>query len=261
MGNLSDLRAKAIAAAKNADWLSAKLINEEIIEINTSDLSALNRLGMAQMQLHENDDAEKTFHRVLELDTTNLIAKKQLERIRSKEPFVPPTFSSDAFIEEPGKAKLCGLHRLAGKDVLQQLSVGQRCQLKPKSRYISIETIDGRYVGSLPDDVSFRLSKLIAGGNTYDVLIHSVGKTECAVFIKELYRSKSNQNTTSFPMGTTVMLSADDSESENYLFMDEQEQEVRYVKTPTTSDQNAEDEAEFQEETSGFTDEDLDRLQ
>lgn len=260
MGNLSDLRAKAIAAAKTGDWATAAQINEEIISINPSDLSALNRLGMAQMQLQLTKPAQETFHRVLELDSTNLIAKKQLERLKTNSPFVPPTFTSDAFIEEPGKAKLCHLHRLAGKDVLAQLSVGQRCQLKPKSRYISVETLDSHYLGSLPDDVSFRLSKLIAGGNTYDVLVHNVDKTDCAVFIKEISRSKANLNTTSFPMGATIATSAEDSDAENYLFMDEQEQEGRYSKA-TTTDQNAEDEAEFQEETSGFTDEDLERLQ
>lgn len=260
MGNLSDLRAKAIAAAKTGDWADAAAINQEIININTSDLSALNRLGMAHMQLHENKAAEETFFRVLELDSTNLIAKKQLERLKSNEPFVPPTFTSDAFIEEPGKAKLCLLHRLAGKEVLTKLSIGQRCQLKPKSRYISVETQENHYIGSLPDDISFRLSKLIAGGNTYDVLIHNVDKTECAVFIKELSRSKHNQNMTSFPMGASVASGADETDSENYLFMDEQEQEGRYEKA-TAVDQNAEDEAEFQEETSGFTDEDLERLQ
>lgn len=260
MGNLSDLRIKAIASAKTGDWDAACDINQEILAINGADLSALNRLGMAQMQLQKTKDAEATFKRVLELDSTNLIAKRQLERIKSKEPFVPPTFASDAFIEEPGKAKLCQLHRLAGKDVLAALSIGQRCQLKPKSRYISVETLDSHYIGSLPDDVSFRLSKLISGGNTYDVLIHSVDKTECSVFIKELSRSKANQNMTSFPMGTAVGGSAEDADSENYLFMDEQEQGGRYDKT-TAADQNAEDEAEFTEETSGFTDEDLERLQ
>lgn len=260
MGNLSDLRAKAIAAAKNSDWSAAASINEEIISINTTDLSAFNRLGMAQMQLDDHAAAQKTFEQVLSLDSTNLIAKKQLERLKSNEPYVPPTFTADAFIEEPGKAKLCLLHRLAGKELLAQLSIGQRCQLKPKSRYISVETLDGHYIGSLPDDVSFRLSKLMAGGNTYDVLIHNVGKAECAVFIKELMRSKANQNITSFPLGNTVNTSTEDVDSENYLFMDEQEQEGRYEKA-TTADQNAEDEAEFQEETSGFTDEDLERLQ
>lgn len=260
MGNLSDLRAKAIAAAKAGDWASAAQINEEIIAINDADLSAYNRLGMAQMQLQLTKPAEATFQRVLELDSTNLIAKKQLDRLKKKESFVPPTFTSDAFIEEPGKAKLCHLHRLAGKDILAQLSVGQRCQLKPKSRYISVETLDNHYLGSLPDDVSFRLSKLMAGGNTYDVLVHNVDKTDLAVFIKEVTRSKANQNTTSFPMGAAVTNTAEETDAENYLFMDEQEQEGRYSKA-TTTDQNAEDEAEFQEETSGFTDEDLERLQ
>lgn len=260
MGNLSDLRTKAIAAAKSGDWAGAAKTNEEIIAINNTDLSAYNRLGMAQMQLGENEIAKKTFNQVLTLDSTNVIAKKQLDRIESNEPYVPPTFTADAFIEEPGRAKLCGLHRLAGKELLVQLSIGQRCQLKPKARYISVETLDNHYVGSLPDDVSFRLSKLMSTGNTYDVLIHNVGKAECTVFIKELVRSKTNQNMTSFPLIASVSTSAEGSDSENYLFMDEQEQEGRYEKA-TTADQNAEDEAEFQEETSGFTDEDLERLQ
>jgi hypothetical protein len=259
MGNLSDLRAKAISAAKAGDWELAATSNQEIIDINSSDLSALNRLGMAQLQLKQSDEAGQTFHRVLELDSTNSIAKKQLERLSSNETFVPPTFTADAFIEEPGKAKLCQLHRLAGKDVLIQLSTGLKCLLKPKSRYISVETLDGRYVGSLPDDVSFRLSKLIAGGNTYDVLIHSVNKTDCVVFIKELIRSKANQDVSSFPIGTSATVAGDDSDQESYIFLDDENQEGRFE--ASDKERKEADEEEFQEETSGYTDEDIERLQ
>lgn len=259
MGNLSDLRAKAITSAKSGDWQAAADYNAEILSINTADIAALNRLGMAQIQLSLLEDARQTFERVLVIDGTNVIAKKQLHRLDSNEAFVPPTFTADAFIEEPGKAKLCHLHRLAGKDVLMTLSVGQHCLLKPKSRFISVETMDGQYVGSLPDDISFRITKLISSGNTYEVLIHTVNKMECAVFIKETRRAKENQAISSFPLGLSTTTISDDGDPESTIFMDEEDQENRYVTTEKEQKEDAEE--EFAEESGGFTDEDIERLQ
>lgn len=257
MGSLSDLRTQAIAAAKRTDWKMAVEANQEIISINPSDIVALNRLGMAFLQLHEVASAEETFKQVLAIDATNAIAKKQLEKIDKKEQVAAPHFCATQFIEEPGKSKICQLHRLAGKDVLATLRSGQTCQLKPKTRFISVESLEGAYIGSLPDDISYRLSQLIASGNRYECVLYTVNKTECSVFIKEKYRSPENQQLNSFLLGGNHLTSSGEQDDESLLFL--QEDDIGGDDKSEEQDDAAEAEKDYSEER--FSTEDIDRLQ
>lgn len=203
MITLSKLRAQAITAAKNGNWPSAVETNEQILRETPTDINALNRLGLAYLQLGDSKQATDCFKQTLQLDKTNNIAKKQLERISCKQMAVAPSFTREHFIEEPGRTKIVELHRLAGKPVLDQLSSGQSCNLVLKKRYISIETNQGVYIGALPEDLSFRLSKLVSTGNTYLCQVHSISNSQCSVYLKELTRSKKNQDIHSFPLNKT----------------------------------------------------------
>lgn len=193
------LQQQAIVAAKEQNWTAAVEHNERILETSPEDLGALNRLGLAHLQLKQPTKAKKYFQKVLELDRSNTIAKKHLARLKSNQNPQVPTFTQVYFIEEPGKSKIIELHRLAGKQVLEELVVGQRCELKPKSRYISVER-DGVYIGALPEDLSFRLTKLIGSGNKYDCYIHSFTSNNCSIYVKEAVRAEKNKDIHSFPL-------------------------------------------------------------
>lgn len=195
----SNLHQSAINAAKQQDWALAMEMNQQILALNPNDIGALNRLGVAQLQLGEIAEASTCFNKVLELDRSNTIAKKHLLRIKNNQVPSVPSFSTVYFIEEPGKTKIAELHRLAGKATLDILTVGQTCELKPKNRYISVES-KGSYIGSLPEDLSFRLSKLIAGGNEYNCYVHTVSANSCSIYLKEAHRSEKNQYIHSFPV-------------------------------------------------------------
>lgn len=205
MITISKLRAQAIAAAKNSDWQAAIEANQQILQDTPDDINALNRLGLACLQIGDVKQAKDSFKKTLVLDKTNNIAKKQLDRISSKQTAVAPAFTREYFIEEPGKTKIVELHRLAGKQVLDRLSSGEKCQLVLKKRYISIETDSKVYIGALPEDLSFRLSKLISSGNTYTCRVHSTTNNQCSVFLKEVSRSKRNQDVHSFPINKSSM--------------------------------------------------------
>lgn len=210
MITLSKLRIQAIAAAKNSDWQAAIDSNQEILAEDPNDVNALNRLGLAYLQLGKAKDAKEVFKKTIELDKTNNIAKKQLDRISSKQSAVMPAFTREYFIEEPGKTKIVELHRLAGKQVVDKLSSGESCNLVLKKRFISVETENGTYIGALPEDLSFRLSKLISSGNTYSCRVHSTNNKQCSVFLKELTKSKRNQDIHSFPINKSSMNSTSD---------------------------------------------------
>lgn len=210
MITLSKLRTQAISAAKNGDWQTAVDTNQQILSGDANDAHALNRLGLALLQLGKTKEAKETFKRTLEIDKTNNIAKKQLERISSKQSAVTPSFTREYFIEEPGKTKIVELHRLAGKQVLDKLASGENCKLVLKKRFISVETASGTYIGALPEDLSFRLSKLLESGNTYSCRVLSTSNNECSVFLKELTKSKRNQDIHSFPINKSSLSTTTD---------------------------------------------------
>jgi hypothetical protein len=210
------LQQQAISAAKQQDWPKAIESNLAILAQNEADLGALNRLGLAQMQVGETKAAESTFKKVIALDKSNTIAKKHLARLKSNQVPSSPSFSQIYFIEEPGKTKIAELHRLAGKPVLDKLSVGQTCELKPKNRYISVES-QGVYVGALPEDLSFRLTKLMSSGNEYACYIHSLTANSCTVYIQETLRSEANQYSHSFPLVKNNLAAINDLDEEFML--------------------------------------------
>lgn len=200
MQNQMLLKQEAINAAKNSDWAKAILINQEIIERYGEEPETMNRLGLAYLKNNQVAEAKKTFKRTLEIDKSNIIANKHLDKIKNNESSVDIIFNQDNdFIEEPGKSKIVTLHRLAGKDQLKKLKVGQVCFLQLKNRYISIVDENDRHIGALPEDISFRLSKLISNGNEYRCVVYKVNEKQCLIQVKETFRSKKNEQIVSFP--------------------------------------------------------------
>lgn len=197
MSQVLKLQQQAISAAKSQDWEKAFQANQELLEIKPSDVNTLNRLGATYLQLKKPRKAQQTFKQVLELDRSNTLAQKHLKRIKDKQKTALPAFSNESFIEEPGKTKSIELYRLADKNVLKKVAIGQKCILQPKNRYISV-CADETYIGSLPEDLSFRLAKLIKSGNQYSCRIRSCDGVRCVVHIREIERSAKNRNIASF---------------------------------------------------------------
>ncbi|MBU0576564.1 tetratricopeptide repeat protein [Patescibacteria group bacterium] len=198
MSQVLKLQHLAVNATKKQDWQTALQFNQQLLELKPLDINALNRLGATYLQLKKSAKAKQIFKQVLEIDRSNKLANKHLKRIKNKQNTNLPAFSNEYFIEEPGKTKSVELYRLADKNVLTKISIGKECHLQPKNRYISV-CLDDVYIGSLPEDLSFRLTKLIKSGNTYSCRIRSCDRALCVVHLREVKRSKKNQNTNSFP--------------------------------------------------------------
>lgn len=220
MQNYTLLRQQAINAAKQQNWDLAIDVNNAILQQNKNDLEALNRLGLAYFQTQQTKQAKKTFSRALEIDKNNKIALKHLNKIKQKQSPPNMDYRHNEFIEEPGKAKNIELHRLSSKHILDKLYIGQQCCLVPKNRYISVETEDGVYIGSLPEDLSFRLAKLIKNGNQYSCIVHSQNTKQCIVHIKETRCSAKNIHTNSFPI-SKHSVDFDDNLEEKIISPDE----------------------------------------
>jgi len=178
-------------------------------------------------------NALKAFKAAQKIDKHSPITNKHLNKLKQNKSIQAPAFSQSQFIEEPGKTKTTFLHRLASKKILEKISVGKAGKLISKNRYISIE-VDGEYVGALPEDLSFRLTKLMKTGNSYDCFIKSLNENECSVFLKETDRSKRNLNTNSFCITKTTHTTHLDSLDENYL--DQETVPVVIISTDEDSD-------------------------
>ncbi len=200
------LEQQAINAAKNKDWQAAVTHNQTIIDQNPQNVAAMIRLGVAQAQLGKTTLAKQAFTQAISFDKSNQLAKKHLEKLKNHQSISLSNLPADEqFIEEPGKTKTVELHRLAGKELLEKLTLGQTCELKTKNRFISVEA-ENKYVGSLPEDLSSRLTKLMKGGNTYACYISSVTPHSCSVFLKEVKRAKEFEFVNSFPPARNQML-------------------------------------------------------
>ena len=247
MNKHTRLQQQAINAAKRQDWSQAIICNQEQLTNHPQDVGALNRLGVAYLQANQASLAKNTFHQVLELDKSNSIAKKHLQILKTKQVSRIPAFSHEQFIEEPGTTKIIELHRLANRLVLDRLNVGETCFLKPKNRYISVETAESNYVGALPEDLSFRLTKLIKRGNDYSCFIYATSTKSCNVYIKELKRSKRNQHINSFPITKNSLTAINDVDERSLL---EDDIPVAIVKTDDDEEPSLEElEPETNEET------------
>lgn len=216
MNTLLLLQNRAIKAAQEERWQDAQSLNQEILEQDMNNISALNRLGFAFLQGGKIDAAKKTYRQVLELDSTNAVAKKYLDIAKKSEkndqPLrLPKAMRPSDFIDEPGKTKSISLVRLADANVIEKLSVGADCEFKLTQTRISVQC-EGQYIGTIPDDVFARLQPLLEAGNTYSIKIQSLKNGGVRLFIRELQRAKGVEHIASFPNETLNLMSLDHAE-------------------------------------------------
>ncbi|MBI3577242.1 hypothetical protein HY086_04355 [Candidatus Gottesmanbacteria bacterium] len=198
----------AIAAALAGSWKEAVKINLALAKIDKTNVDTLNRLAYAYLKSGDVPAARRTFRNVLNLDPYNGIALKNSKLLsgakrKSTDGLSLPAASPSAFLEDPGKTKIVSCVNLAPAQSLMSLSPGQVVDLKARNHAVEIRS-DKTYLAALPDDVAFKLLKLLAAGNTYQVVVKAVGKNILTVMLRELTRGKRFANQPSFISTTTT---------------------------------------------------------
>lgn len=202
--NTAGLEQQAIESATLGVWNKAIKLNQEILESDPENIAALNRLAKAFLESGNHDKAIKTYKKVLAIDRYNPIASKNIERLESgkstvsKEKSVNSSLVVGLFLEEPGKTKVVKLLRLTSPEVLAEMDCGDVVCLIPQKRFIIVKKESGEYIGRLPDDISYRLTSLIKGGNRYKANILGVNRQSLEIFIRETFRSQKLRNLPSF---------------------------------------------------------------
>lgn len=206
----------AIDAALSQRWQEAFDLNKLILKGDPKNIDALNRFGFAAIKLGKCSDAKLSFAKVLKLDPYNHIAIANCKKINTDKSgnrddvMLTPSL----FLEESGKTKIIDCVHPAPNSMLGSLACGQVLSMKVKKHGIDLRDSHGAYMGALPDDISFKIGKFIAGGNDYSVFVKHVGKGKLTVFVREMKRGKKFQKQPSFTSSINYMPSVREATTE-----------------------------------------------
>lgn len=211
--SLACLEQRAIKAAICNRWKQAVQLNQQIVDLKPDNVGALNRLGKAYWENNQLDKAKRAFESALTIDPQNIIAFKNIERLKSSNGLSSSRKSAAkdrvVFLEEPGRTKVVRLIRLASCQVLGELGCADEVVLQPRNRFLNVTSQRGVYLGRFPEDLSLRLGKLIRGGNRYQAFVKLVDSKNLHLFVREIKRSARYRNTSSFLfLGVLISLKA-----------------------------------------------------
>jgi len=185
---MQDLTHSAIQASLNCNWEEAIDYNIGILATEPDNISALNRLAKAYTELDQKTSAKDIYEKVLKLDKYNSIALKSLKSLPNKSGATYTKVIDEDFIEEPGITRTVKLTKLASKNILLALVCKEPLKLCPRGRLISLQQSDKTHIGSLPDDLSLRLNRLLKSGYSYQTCVKATSDNQVTIFIRELKR-------------------------------------------------------------------------
>jgi tetratricopeptide (TPR) repeat protein len=197
------LKDLALQKALAREWADAIEINSQILKETPDDVDTMNRLAFAYSKVAKGTEATKLYKKVLAIDPYNSIAEKNIERLKAGtlQPDLggnKDNLAPEEFLEEPGKTKIIECVNVAPGSIIATLTAGQEVHLKPKRHGIEIRLPDNSYIGALPDDIAFRICRLLEAGNTYRAHVKGISKNCVSVFVRELTRSEKLKNQPSF---------------------------------------------------------------
>ena len=236
------LAEQAISQASDAHWAEAAETNRRLLDLGP-DSEAENRLAKALWEQGELGSAREHYVRALQLDPTNRIAERNIERLKvllveAGEKTVSARPGSKApvsiFVEETGKTGFAHLTNLARSAELAQVNPGDAVELLPQgNRLIAIS--NGIRIGVVEPRVAARLLKLLADGNKYLAGVTSLGDKDVRLIIREVFQDPRNYGKVSFPTAakstdlrpyTKGTLLREDEELEDDLEDDIEDEEI-----------------------------------
>src|SRR6185295_4116990 len=187
---MSTSKTQAIDNALKGDWIKAIEVNESLRKENPNDVEALNRIGLAYTIIGKRDKAKKAYLKVLQIDSLNSIAIKNIKKFNKDGHDQPEKIDIDfkvnnIFLEETGRTKIVDLINLAQSEIISTLKIGQVVILTVKRSKVFVLHPENKYLGVLTDDIGRRLIKFIRGGNKYEAFIRSASHNSVTIFIRE----------------------------------------------------------------------------
>lgn len=194
------LNDQAVRLAVSSRWDEAVTINRELLKTFGEDADVLNRLGKALSEVGQVTEARKTYGRSIELDPTNTIARRNLDRLAGMQDSAGGSSSqldTRLFVEESGKATVASLQaveqgRLAGLDP------GDLVQVQADGNTVNVLNSEGEYIGMIEPRIGLRMARLIGGGNRYSAAMVTVSG-DIRVMLRETFQHPSQVSRVSFP--------------------------------------------------------------
>ena len=210
---------QAIRLAKEGRWDEAVQVNQDLLGIFPDDAEALNRLGKALMELKRYTEATTSYERAVKNDPSNMIAQKNLQRLRqlvtaaptisaqptsSTPPPTRPRVAPSLFIEETGKTGVTNLANLADSVILARLTGGDPVYLEADipNQVLRVKNEEGQILGQIEPRLGLRLLRFIGAGNRYIAAVQAVGEKILRIVIQETYQHPSQRGKMSFPPKT-----------------------------------------------------------
>ncbi len=201
------LQDQAIELASKSQWEKAVEINQQLIELG-EDADSFNRLGKAYFELGQLNDAREAYQNTLRIMPTNMIARRNVERLEDLIARRGDTNRIDRtgrqlvdlrlFIAETGKTALTTLVDV-NRALASTLVTGEQVQLQLDGRYVRVLNTDGEVIGRLEPKLAQRLSELMNGGNQYIAAVAQASGHQIRVLIRETFQHPSQRNRVSFP--------------------------------------------------------------
>ncbi len=210
----AQLGKEAIRCALDGAWEQAVTANQKILEICPTDCEASNRLAKALMELGDYSKARQTLEQLRLHSPANVIARKNLARLDQlqsgtgearSQPGVTGK-SPGMFIAESGKSCTTTLCQLAVPAESAPVSAGDVVLLNARSDGVTVNTRDGRYLGTLQRRLGRRVNKLMAGGNQYEAAVLGVEANGLSVIVREVGQAPALRHVVSFPAQVTEPL-------------------------------------------------------
>lgn len=197
---------EAIAHALAGRWDEAVEANLEGIEHDDLNVGCHNRLAKAYLELSRYADSRKSLKTALDIDPNNRVAQRQLDRLSMlgskgviRRTSGGTATSSALFISDPAVATISELKNVASAQTLAAISPGDKFKLEMGDAIVTVRTSRGELVGTLEVRIATRLRKMIAGGNTYEVLAAKLTDSVAVVVVRETKRSPQQARIASFP--------------------------------------------------------------
>jgi tetratricopeptide (TPR) repeat protein len=201
-----EIEEEAVEHALAGRWDEAVESNLLGLGIDSENVSCLNRLAKAYLELSKYKDARTLLQKAISIDPQNRVATRQLERLMqldssgiARRTSGGTATSSALFLSDPAVATVSELKKVAASDVLAAVSPGDKFKLVIDESIATVKSSSGDYVGTLEVRIATRLRKMISGGNKYEVLAAKLTDSEVIVIVREIKRSTVNARIASFP--------------------------------------------------------------
>jgi tetratricopeptide (TPR) repeat protein len=205
---------EAIDLAAAGKWDEAIDTNLRLLEFG-QDAEAYNRLGKAYLEKGEYDRAVEYYNETLQVNPSNTVARRLITRLEvlqqrsggNRHDKHRTHAAPQIFIIETGKTALTTLTRLAPREVVMELEIGEVLHIDiVDDRDVQLKDGEDSVIGQLEPQLARRLIEMMRGedgsyqsGNRYAAVVANLDAGVVKVLIREVYQAPSKRAFVSFP--------------------------------------------------------------